>query len=63
MLAVIERHRRALRELSRRSAPPGVLRAAELAWDEALERGAASGYRNAQTTLLPPTGTVSLMLD
>jgi ribonucleotide reductase alpha subunit len=37
--------------------------AAYQVWEQALSEGAAHGLRNAQTTLIPPTGTVSLMLD
>jgi ribonucleoside-diphosphate reductase alpha chain len=40
-----------------------VLRAARREWTWALELGREHGFRNAQTTLIPPTGTVSLMLD
>jgi ribonucleoside-diphosphate reductase alpha chain len=44
-------------------APPAVLAAAREVWEEALSEGVAHGLRNAQVTLIPPTGTVSLMLD
>ena len=33
------------------------------AWDQALELGAAHGYRNAQTTVIAPTGTIGLVMD
>lgn len=62
MLAVIERHRAAARAIGA-EAPAAVARAARAAWDEALELGRRHGVRNAQATLVPPTGTVSLMLD
>ena len=48
---------------------PGVLpgrpaqAAAQSAWDRALELGEEHGYRNAQTTLLAPTGTIGLLMD
>ncbi|MBS7540230.1 vitamin B12-dependent ribonucleotide reductase [Ancylobacter lacus] len=36
---------------------------ARSAWDKALALGEAHGYRNAQTTLLAPTGTIGLVMD
>ncbi|HMQ26787.1 MAG TPA: ribonucleoside-diphosphate reductase, partial [Acidimicrobiales bacterium] len=36
---------------------------AKSAWDEALRLGEAFGYRNAQTTVIAPTGTIGLMMD
>jgi ribonucleoside-diphosphate reductase alpha chain len=44
-------------------APPELLQAAREAWDLALELGTASGYRNAQATVLAPTGTIGLVMD
>jgi ribonucleoside-diphosphate reductase alpha chain len=41
----------------------GLLEAARSAWDEALSLGEAHGYRNAQTTVLAPTGTIAFMMD
>ncbi|MBI4896765.1 MAG: vitamin B12-dependent ribonucleotide reductase [Actinobacteria bacterium] len=40
-----------------------LLEAAQRAWDEAVEAGAAYGYRNAQSTVLAPTGTISFLMD
>jgi ribonucleoside-diphosphate reductase alpha chain len=62
MLTVLARHRDAAGRIGR-EAPADVLAAAQPAWEEALAEGARHGLRNAQTTLVPPTGTVSLMLD
>lgn len=62
MLDVLARHRDAARRIGKH-APTAVLAAAHEAWDEALAEAQAHGLRNAQTTLIPPTGTVSLMLD
>ena len=42
---------------------PDLPRAARLAWDAALELGEAHGYRNAQTTVIAPTGTIGLVMD
>ena len=36
---------------------------AKMAWDEALDLGAKHGYRNAQTTVIAPTGTIGLVMD
>ena len=38
-------------------------KAAAKAWDQALEGGEAHGYRNAQTTVIAPTGTIGLVMD
>jgi ribonucleoside-diphosphate reductase alpha chain len=43
--------------------PEDFLTAARDAWDIALERGEANGYRNAQATVLAPTGTIGLLMD
>ncbi|HET7036483.1 MAG TPA: vitamin B12-dependent ribonucleotide reductase [Thermomicrobiaceae bacterium] len=43
--------------------PDELLQAARVAWDRALELGERHGYRNAQTTLLAPTGTTGLLMD
>jgi len=43
--------------------PPTLLSAARESWDRALELGERHGYRNAQTTLLAPTGTIGLLMD
>jgi ribonucleotide reductase alpha subunit len=40
-----------------------LLTAARRAWDEAVELGERSGYRNAQATVLAPTGTISFLMD
>ncbi len=40
-----------------------LLAAARRSWDEAIERGEDHGYRNAQATVLAPTGTISFLMD
>ena len=40
-----------------------ILAAANKAWAECIELGEANGYRNAQASLLAPTGTIGLMMD
>ena len=44
-------------------APAYLLAAARESWNEALSWGEKYGYRNAQTTLLAPTGTIGLLMD
>ncbi|MGZ5297961.1 MAG: TSCPD domain-containing protein, partial [Actinomycetota bacterium] len=43
--------------------PEGILSAAEQSWDEAVSLGERFGYRNAQASVLAPTGTIGLMMD
>ncbi len=40
-----------------------LLERARHAWDEALEAGETNGYRNAQSTVIAPTGTIGLLMD
>ncbi len=43
--------------------PDYLLKAATRAWDEAVQLGEKYGYRNAQTTVIAPTGTIGLVMD
>jgi ribonucleoside-diphosphate reductase alpha chain len=43
--------------------PDYLLKAATKAWDEAVQLGEKHGYRNAQTTVIAPTGTIGLVMD
>jgi ribonucleoside-diphosphate reductase alpha chain len=43
--------------------PDYLLSAATKAWDEAVQLGEQYGYRNAQTTVIAPTGTIGLVMD
>ncbi len=43
--------------------PDNLLKAAIKAWDEAVQLGEKYGYRNAQTTVIAPTGTIGLVMD
>jgi len=63
MLDVIGMHRNAAYCLPADAVPEGVLEGAKAAWDEALELGRAKGFRNAQVTVLAPTGTIAFMMD
>ena len=46
-----------------RQCPPELVDAARASWDEAVELGEQHGYRNAQATVLAPTGTIGLLMD
>jgi ribonucleoside-diphosphate reductase alpha chain len=64
MLGVIAQHRAAVGNIeTAESVPSDLLGACRKAWDEALDIGEVSGYRNAQSTVLAPTGTISFMMD
>jgi ribonucleoside-diphosphate reductase alpha chain len=78
MLRVIRNHRRAAysapeeeyegltikpTSIHAEHCPPDLLIAARRAWDRALELGTAYGYRNAQVTVIAPTGTIGLVMD
>ena len=63
MLRVIGKHRAAVDEIDPRPVPRDLLDAARGAWDAALAIGEEHGYRNAQATVLAPTGTIGLMMD
>ncbi len=63
VLAVLDMHRAALADVDGELALPAVLDAAGTAWDEACELAAVGGVRNAQATVLAPTGTISFMMD
>ncbi|MEA2566216.1 MAG: ribonucleoside-diphosphate reductase alpha chain, partial [Actinomycetota bacterium] len=62
-LAVVRRHRAAVDQIDLSLAPRRLVDAAKLAWDEAIELGERYGYRNAQVSLIAPTGTISFLLD
>ncbi|MDB5104859.1 MAG: ribonucleoside-diphosphate reductase, adenosylcobalamin-dependent [Fibrobacteres bacterium] len=77
MLRVVRNHVRAARGetagyegltaspigLDRTLCPGALADAAEASWGTALSRGESSGYRNAQVTVLAPTGTIGLLMD
>jgi len=62
-LKVIRKHRAALKDIDRARVPRGLYAAAANAWDTAVELGEQHGYRNAQATVLAPTGTIGFMMD
>ena len=78
MLRVIRNHRRAAYNakpesyeelsvlptaLNQELVPKAMLTAAHSSWDRALELGQKNGYRNAQVTVIAPTGTIALVMD
>ncbi len=63
MLRVMEKHRAAAYQLSTSPEAAGVVTAARETWDDAVKLGRANGFRNAQATVLAPTGTIGLMMD
>src|SRR5467141_904621 len=63
MLRVMEKHRQAATQLSTSPESAEVVDAARATWDEAVKLGRQHGYRNAQATVLAPTGTIGLMMD
>ena len=64
MLGVIAKHRAAVGNIQHaESVPADLLAAARQAWDDALNLGEVHGFRNAQATVLAPTGTISFMMD
>src|SRR5262249_31906837 len=61
---VMRMHRDASRAISDSdSADKELLAAARRSWDQAVELGERDGYRNAQATVLAPTGTISFLMD
>ncbi len=63
MLEVIELHRDAVREISDAKEFAHLKEEAAKVWDSAAELGKRYGYRNAQVTVLAPTGTISFLMD
>jgi ribonucleoside-diphosphate reductase alpha chain len=63
MLRVIAKHRDASRTIDTTYAPAYLIGAAQKSWDDALDLGKTFGYRNAQATVLAPTGTIAFMMD
>ncbi|HEX9098727.1 MAG TPA: vitamin B12-dependent ribonucleotide reductase [Candidatus Dormibacteraeota bacterium] len=63
MLRVMEKHRQAAHQLSTSPESADVVDAARATWDDAVKLGRLHGYRNAQATVLAPTGTIGLMMD
>jgi ribonucleoside-diphosphate reductase alpha chain len=62
-LEVIELHREAVREISAAKEFAHLKEEAAKVWESAAELGKRYGYRNAQVTVLAPTGTISFLMD
>ena len=62
-LRVMRKHRDAVTEINAKHVPADLYAGAKQAWDEAVELGEDFGYRNAQATVLAPTGTIGFMMD
>ena len=63
MLRVMNMHRDAAYRIEPHGQDPALIAAARVAWDKAVEAGTEWGYRNAQATVLAPTGTIGLLMD
>ncbi len=63
MLKVINTHRQHACNLPESHCPDYLRNAAKDAWDEAVDAGTKAGLRNAQVTVLAPTGTIGFMMD
>ena len=63
MLGVLEMHRDAAAELGASRLAPDLLAAVREVWNDAVDQAGRTGVRNAQATVLAPTGTISFMMD
>jgi ribonucleoside-diphosphate reductase alpha chain len=62
-LRVMRKHRAALKDIDKTHVPKELMEAAKNVWDEVIEMGEQHGFRNAQATVLAPTGTIGFMMD
>jgi ribonucleoside-diphosphate reductase alpha chain len=62
-LEVMRMHRAAVQNISPNNVPPDLMRAAQECWDLVVLEGTVNGFRNAQATVLAPTGTIGFMMD
>jgi ribonucleoside-diphosphate reductase alpha chain len=62
-LEVIGMHKDAAEEVAQTGVQDDLWRSAREVWVEALERGRKNGFKNAQVTVLAPTGTIAFMMD
>jgi ribonucleoside-diphosphate reductase alpha chain len=60
---VVRMHWESVSRIDGRRVPLAVLKAAEGVWRDAYELGKRAGFRNAQTTVIAPTGTIGFMMD
>jgi ribonucleoside-diphosphate reductase alpha chain len=62
-MRVMRKHRAALKDINKTHMPKDLFEAAKNVWDEVIELGEQHGFRNAQATVLAPTGTIGFMMD
>src|SRR5690349_9845139 len=62
-LRVMRKHRDAVKGINQKHVPADLYEGAKQAWDDAVELGEDFGFRNAQATVLAPTGTIGFMMD
>jgi ribonucleoside-diphosphate reductase alpha chain len=62
-LRVMRKHRDAIKGITQKHVPADLYDGAKQAWDDAVELGEDFGFRNAQATVLAPTGTIGFMMD
>ena len=62
-LDVMRMHRSAVQNVNAKNVPADLMKAAQECWDLAVLEGTVQGFRNAQTTVLAPTGTIGFMMD
>jgi len=63
MIRVMRKHRSAIKDINKTHVPKDLYEFAKDQWDECVELGEQHGYRNAQATVLAPTGTIGFMMD
>ncbi len=62
-LKVMQKHRDHVEDIDSAYVPYDLMEAARASWEDALNIGREAGYRNAQATVLAPTGTIGFMMD
>ncbi len=62
-LEVIRMHRDSVSRIDARHIPSDLYEGAKTCWNDAYALGKRSGYRNAQVTVIAPTGTIGFMMD
>ena len=62
-LEVIRMHRDSVARVNPHNIPTALTHGAQVCWDEAYDSGRRHGYRNAQVTVIAPTGTIGFMMD
>ncbi len=63
MLRVMRKHRNALNGVGKNLVQKEIMETAKKCWDDVIALGEKHGFRNAQATVLAPTGTIGLMMD